>query len=107
MHLKGDPAPRQRLHGPMSKLVMVEEWVWRAAFAVRDVVAVVDAAAFLWLGVGYLNRRERWAKRALLILVAMAVLYPLSFGPACAAWDHEWISEGSFHFAYDPLVGFL
>jgi len=34
-----------------------------------------------------MNWHERWAKRAVLTIVAIAALYPLSFGPVCAMWS--------------------
>jgi len=45
-------------------------------------------AFIVWLTVRFVNRRERWAKRTGMILVALLVLYPLSFGPGC--W---WLSK--------------
>ena len=42
------------------------------------------AAFYIWLGVRIINRRERWAKWALVMTpVGVPVLYVLSFGPAC------------------------
>src|SRR5438309_393671 len=70
-------------------------------------LALLLGAFFVWLCVRLLNIRERWAKRSLLTLVATAALYPLSFGPACAAWSQNRLSDETFIAAYGPLVGLL
>ncbi|MBI3863059.1 MAG: hypothetical protein HY290_14300 [Planctomycetia bacterium] len=45
-------------------------------------LAVAFAAFCVWLTVRVVNRKERWAKRALAGLVLLAVAsYPLSLGP--------------------------
>ena len=49
-------------------------------------MAVVFAAAGVWLTVRIVNRREKWAKRTLAMVLAPAI-YVMSFGPAC------WISS--------------
>jgi hypothetical protein len=46
-------------------------------------VAVTFAAFCVWLGVRVYNRRERWAKWTLVVVVGSPVLYVASFGPAC------------------------
>lgn len=46
-------------------------------------LAVAFAAFCVWLGVRIVNRRERWAKWMAAVVVALPVLYVLSFGPAC------------------------
>src|SRR5262245_38936627 len=54
-------------------------------------VGAAYAAFFAWLIVRIVNRKERWAKRMLAMVVALPVLYVASFGPAC--W---WDSRSSF-----------
>ncbi len=44
-------------------------------------LAIAFAAFCVWLGVRIVNRRERWAKRTAAV-VALALVYPISFGPA-------------------------
>jgi len=45
-------------------------------------LAVGFAAFSVWLTVRIVNRRERWAK-VTAVALAIALLYPASFGPAC------------------------
>jgi glucan phosphoethanolaminetransferase (alkaline phosphatase superfamily) len=51
-------------------------------------LGVAFAAFAVWLVVRIINRREKWAKRTAMALVAVLATYLLSFGPAC--W---WLSE--------------
>lgn len=44
-------------------------------------LGVIFAAFAVWLGVRIVNRRERWAKRTAIVLVALLAGYPLSYGP--------------------------
>jgi hypothetical protein len=46
-------------------------------------VLIALAAAYIWLTVRIVNRRERWAKWTLAALAGLPVLYVTSFGPAC------------------------
>src|SRR5579872_127975 len=46
-------------------------------------LAVAFAAFCVWLTVRIVNRRERWAKRTLAVVVGLPVLYFASFGPWC------------------------
>jgi hypothetical protein len=47
-------------------------------------LAASFAAFCVWLAVRIVNRRERWAKRTLaIVLFGTPALYVLSFGPAC------------------------
>jgi hypothetical protein len=50
---------------------------------VLSTLAIVFAALCVWLGVRIYNRRERWAKWTLAVIVGVPALYVLSFGPAC------------------------
>lgn len=45
--------------------------------------AVAFAAFCIWLAVRIVNRRERWAKWALIAVISPPVLYIASFGPVC------------------------
>ena len=47
------------------------------------ILAFAFAAFCVWLTVRIINRRERWAKWTLAIVVGLPVLYVVSFGPAC------------------------
>lgn len=51
------------------------------------ILAVAFAAFSVWLTVRIVNRRERWAKRTAVAVIASPMLYMASFGPAC------WISS--------------
>jgi hypothetical protein len=57
-------------------------------------LAVAFAALCVWLGVRVYNRRERWAKWALGVLVGLPVLYVGSFGPACWWLSHPLSNDG-------------
>ena len=45
-------------------------------------LAVAFAAFCVWLAVRNINRRERWAKWMLAVVIGVPVLYVASFGPA-------------------------
>src|SRR5579872_938716 len=47
-----------------------------------SIFGVALAAFCVWLGVRIVNRRERWARRTLAVVVALPVLYVAGFGPA-------------------------
>jgi len=66
-------------------------------------VAVAFGAFCVWLTVRIVNRRERWAKRTAMALVAM-VLYGLSVGPAARAADKGFISESVYSRIYAPIM---
>ncbi len=52
-------------------------------------VLTVSFAAFcVWLTVRIVNRRERWAKWTLAVMLASPVLYVASFGPM--VWATSW-----------------
>jgi hypothetical protein len=46
-------------------------------------LAVAFAAFCVWLTVRIVNRRERWAKWTLAVVIGLPVPYVASFGPAC------------------------
>ena len=39
------------------------------------------------------------------LVLALAVLYPPSVGPACVAYERGWISKETLNAAYLPLIG--
>jgi hypothetical protein len=57
----------------------------------------------VWLTVRIVNRRERWAKR-LAVAMAVIVVYPLSFGPACWLSSRINVGAAALGIAYQPLV---
>jgi hypothetical protein len=68
------------------------------------IVAVVLAAFCVWLGVRIINRRERWAKLTLAVVVGLPVLYVASFGPACWIASRTEIGIGLLQIVYHPLI---
>src|SRR5260370_22013257 len=70
-------------------------------------LAVAFAALCVWLAVRIVNRRERWAKQAAIIMALMLVQYPLSIGPAhCLAWGlHSESFSRTADVVYGPVVG--
>jgi len=74
-----------------------------------SIFGVAFAAFCVWLTVRIVNRKERWAKRMLAAVVALPLLYVLSFGPTCwicsriAGEDdaEEWVTTD---FIYAPLL---
>ena len=72
---------------------------------VRALGAAVAALA-VWLTVRIINRRERWAIRIALGLIAVSILYVASFGPAC--WISSRATNGKkslLPFVYAPILG--
>jgi hypothetical protein len=51
-------------------------------------LGVAVAAFSIWLAVRIVNRRERWAKRTMVILIGFLLGYPLSAGPAVWLFVH-------------------
>jgi hypothetical protein len=45
-------------------------------------LVLIAVALGIWLTVRVVNHRQRWSKWGLGVLVVLAVLYPLSWGPA-------------------------
>jgi hypothetical protein len=68
--------------------------------------AVTFAALCVWLAVRFINRRERWAKWALVLAVGLPALYVGSFGPACWVSSHAEMGQTVVTSMYYPL-GFL
>jgi hypothetical protein len=67
-------------------------------------LCVAFTAFCVWLGVRIVNRRERWAKWTLAMVIGVPVLYVASFGPAC--WILSWTNlriDGEESF-YAPMI---
>ena len=62
------------------------------------------AALCVWLTVRIVNRRERWAKRTLAVMVALPVLYVASYGPAC--WYADAHHRSGDRTQFEILVAF-
>jgi hypothetical protein len=62
------------------------------------------AGACIWLGVRYFNRRDRWAKWTLVLVLSLPTLYVASFGPAC--WITSRLDYGTslVPIVYRPLI---
>jgi hypothetical protein len=58
-------------------------------------IGIVFAALCIWLIVRIVNRRERWAKRTLAVVVGLPMLYLASFAPVIWLEDHDYIPIGS------------
>jgi hypothetical protein len=69
-------------------------------------LAVAFAAFCLWLAVRIYNRRELWAKRTA-VGVCVALVYPLSFGPACWFCSRLGIWADKIPVVYRPMVAAL
>jgi len=76
-----------------------------------DTLAIPYVAFWMWLTLRFVNRRERWAKRALSVIATLPILYVASFGPAC--WltsrtvvlrDDEVYEATAVSAAYQPLL---
>ena len=88
------PLVRQAGYNAGMKFQRPSNDFWVAIALVPVVLAVIFTGAFLlaftamgaaftvWLVVRIVNRRERWATRTAAAMIALSVMYPLSFGPA-------------------------
>src|SRR5579863_3459563 len=64
--------------------------------AALSIIGAAFPALCLWLGIRIINRRERWAKWTLAIVLGVPALYLASFGPACwwfSGKPHEPIAD--------------
>jgi hypothetical protein len=69
------------------------------------ILALSIAAFCVWLTVRIVNRRERWAKCALAVVLGGPVMYILCFGPACWFCAHVTnLPRGPLAIIYWPLV---
>ena len=68
------------------------------------IFGITYAAFCVWLAVRIVNRRERWAKRALAAVGGAPVLYFASFGPACWLCEHGIVGQKAAWLAYRPLM---
>lgn len=71
---------------------------------VLSAFGVALAAFCVWLIVRIVNRRERWAKWTLGLVIGLPVLYVASFGPACWLTDWGLITGNSAGSIYRPLL---
>ncbi len=62
------------------------------------------SASAVWLVVRSINRRERWAKWALAMLIGLPSPYVLNFGPAYWMSDRGYISPVDIGEAYQPMT---
>ena len=62
------------------------------------------AAFCVWLTVRIVNRREKWAKRTAVGLALSAVLYVLSFGPACWITSRTHAGASKIRIVYRPMT---
>ena len=71
------------------------------------ILGTVSTAIFVWLALRVFNRRERWAKYALIAYLLVIVGYPLNFGPVTwlASRNHlpEFLALPAEYF-YRPLA---
>jgi|SRR5579872_5873072 len=67
-------------------------------------LGVAFAALCVWLTVRIVNRRERWAKRTLVVAVLLPVLYILSFGPVCWISSRIQPSGEIVSMVYSPII---
>jgi len=71
---------------------------------VLPTVVVAFAAFCIWLAVRIINRRERWAKWTLAVVVALPALYLASFGPIVWLADHDVVPRNRAAAIYSPIL---
>ena len=67
-------------------------------------LATAFAAFCVCLGVRIINRRERWAKWTLSVVVGLPVLYVASFGPWCWIVSHTAEEYPQIPVIFEPLT---
>jgi hypothetical protein len=67
-----------------------------------SIFGVAFAALCVWLTVRIINRRERWTKWTLAVVV-LPVLYIFSLRPMCYMIDRQWIGDQAPRVIYWPL----
>jgi hypothetical protein len=71
-------------------------------------ISGIACAAFcIWLTVRIVNRRERWAKWMLAVVVGLPTLYAASFGPCVWLADRDIISINLVAKLYAPILPHL
>ena len=68
------------------------------------VAGVAFVATCIWLMVRIINRRERWSKWTLAIVVGVPVLYSAAFGPACWITSRTDCGAAELAIAYKPIT---
>jgi hypothetical protein len=68
-----------------------------------SIFGTASAAFCVWLTVRIINRRERWAKWTLAVVVGLPVLYVASLGPACWLTSRIDSGAGTISKVYRPL----
>jgi hypothetical protein len=75
--------------------------------AILPALGVLFAAVCVWLTVRIINRKERWAKRTLAVVIGLPALYVLSVGPMTRLVIHypvpAWVRH-AYRRVYAPLV---
>ena len=66
-------------------------------------LATAYAAFCIWLTVRIVNRRERWAKWLLAILIGLPTFYVVSVGPACWISSRTQSGDSMVSTIYGPL----
>jgi hypothetical protein len=69
-----------------------------------SISGVAFACFCVWLTVRIVNRRERWAKWTLAMVVGLPVLYVASFGPACWFTSRTHIGIVNLPTVYRPIL---
>jgi hypothetical protein len=70
---------------------------------IMPALAATFIAFVVWLAVRFINRRERWAKWALILAVGLPVAYVASFGPACWLSSRAEVGATVVTWLYWPL----
>ena len=71
------------------------------------IIGSAIAAFCIWLAVRFVNRRERWAKWTLAVVVGGPLLYVASFGPACCLVGEGHLHVNALRRCYRPLANLV
>ena len=96
------PVRRRRLGDMRGNLLLAGEMT-----ILLPILAVAFTAFCVWLAVRIMNRRERWAKRTLTLVVGLPVLYLVSFGSAIYLHYTYTPREEFFYRAYAPVFSLV
>lgn len=112
--LSARPARRVELEAMRRRLIQfpVFETVFAAALLLvllpisilSAILAVTFVALCIWLTVRVMNRRERWARRVLLVVVGLPALYLASLGPACWISSRANVGQRDVALLYSPMT---